>query len=156
MLLMAYKAPISILVVIYTADLQVLLLKRVDYPDAWQSVTGSIEGQESWQDAARREVKEETGIDLGGGELPIGWSFSDWHLTNEYAIYEQWRHRYAPGTLINTEHVFGLKLPHSIPITLSEKEHVAYQWVHWQVAAEMVFSPSNAEAIRLLSSKEWH
>ena len=36
-----YKAPISVLVVIYTPDLQVLLLERADHPGYWQSITGS-------------------------------------------------------------------------------------------------------------------
>ena len=150
-----YKQPISALIIIYTVDRQVLLLKRVDFPDAWQSVTGSVEGQESVYEAAIREVKEETAIDL---QQPFikGWSFSDWGITNEYAIYDQWRHRYAPGTLTNTEHVFGLQLPHPVSICLAKDEHVDYKWLDWQVAAEMVFSPSNAEAIRLVPEKARH
>jgi dATP pyrophosphohydrolase len=150
-----YKQPISALIIIYTTDLQVLLLKRADFPEAWQSVTGSVEGQESVYDAAVREVREETAIDLSQPWLE-GWSFSDWEITNEYAIYEQWRYRYAPGTLYNTEHVFGLKLPHPVSIRLSQSEHVDYKWIDWQAAAEMVFSPSNAEAIRLLPDKARH
>jgi dATP pyrophosphohydrolase len=148
-----YKQPISALIIIYTVDLQVLLLKRADFPDAWQSVTGSIEGQESPYDAAIREVREETAIDLR--QSPPRWAFTSWEMTNEYAIYEQWRYRYAPGTINNTEHVFGLKLPQPISIQLSD-EHVDYKWIAWQVAAEMVFSPSNAEAIRLLPNKMRH
>lgn len=152
---MQYKQAVSALVIIYTQDLQVLLLKRADFPEAWQSVTGSVEGKESLRETAIREVLEETGIDLRI-TLPAGAVFTDWALTNTYAIYAQWQHRYAPGTLDNTEHVFGLKLPHTVPISLSEQEHVDYKWVAWQVAAEMVFSPSNAEAIRLLAEKERH
>lgn len=146
--MISYKEPISTLIVIYTDDLSVLLLKRVDFPDAWQSVTGSIEKNERLRDTAIREISEETGLDF---HFPVAsWDLVDWELTNEYAIYEQWRHRYAPGVVTNTEHVFGLKLPHTVPITLAEDEHVDYKWVEWHVAAEMVFSPSNAQAIRLL------
>jgi dATP pyrophosphohydrolase len=36
-----YKIPESVLVVIFSADLQVLLLERADKPGFWQSVTGS-------------------------------------------------------------------------------------------------------------------
>jgi len=147
---MPYKQPISTLVVIYTADLQVLLLKRADFPDAWQSVTGSVEGNESLRDTAMREVFEETSIDLRQS-LPENWFFSDWNMSSEYSIYEQWRYRYPPGTANNKEHVFSLQLPHPVAITLSVLEHTDYQWLDWQAAAEIVFSPSNAEAIRLLS-----
>ena len=43
--------------------MQVLLLHRKDRKDFWQSVTGSIELNESPYEAAIREVKEETSID---------------------------------------------------------------------------------------------
>jgi dATP pyrophosphohydrolase len=147
---LTYKQPISVLVVIYTADLQVLLLKRTDFSEAWQSVTGSVEGDETLRQTAIREIKEETGIDAEQYQL------LDWAFSSEYEIYEYWRYRYAPGVKENTEHVFGLKLPHSVSIDLSENEHVAYCWVAWQIAAEMVFSPSNGDAIRMLPKKEHH
>lgn len=37
------KIPISVLVVIYTAKKEVLLLERADHPGYWQSVTGSLD-----------------------------------------------------------------------------------------------------------------
>ena len=58
-----YKTPVSVLVVIYTPDLQVLLLERADHPGYWQSVTGSqLQGETLLQTAAR-ETAEETGLD---------------------------------------------------------------------------------------------
>ena len=38
---MKYKIPVSVLVVVYTPELEVLLLERADKPGFWQSVTGS-------------------------------------------------------------------------------------------------------------------
>ena len=38
---MTYKIPESVLVVIHTANLEVLLIERADHPGYWQSVTGS-------------------------------------------------------------------------------------------------------------------
>src|SRR5437879_4889174 len=38
-----YKQPVSVLVIVYTPDLEVLLIERADYVDHWQSVTGSVE-----------------------------------------------------------------------------------------------------------------
>ena len=60
---MPYKTPVSVLVVIYTPDLQVLLLERADHPGYWQSVTGSCDPGESLRQTAVREVAEETGLD---------------------------------------------------------------------------------------------
>ena len=142
---MAYKQPISVLVVIHTADLKVLLLERVDYPGAWQSVTGSREGDESLLETARREVLEETGI--AAGEL------CDWQCSWDYEIYARWRHRYAPGVTTNTEHVFGLQVPAEIAVQLAEREHTRYCWLDWNEAAAKVFSPSNAQAIRMLPQR---
>ena len=58
-----YKAPISVLVVVYTPDLQVLLLERADHPGYWQSITGSQDQNEALLQTAARETTEETGID---------------------------------------------------------------------------------------------
>lgn len=144
---MAYKQPVSVLVLIHTPDLKVLLLERVDFPDAWQSVTGSREEGESLLETARREVIEETG--LPAQDFPL----RDWQLSSDYEIFAIWRHRYAPGVTTNTEHVFSLEVPAPMAVRLSEREHRRCQWVNWNVAAEMVFSPSNAEAIRMLPER---
>jgi dATP pyrophosphohydrolase len=134
------KIPVSVLVVIHTAALDVLLIERADHPGYWQSVTGSIDAvDEPLADAARREVAEETGIT--GGEL------TDWGLSNLYEIYPVWRHRYAPGVVDNTEHVFGLLVPPGTPVRLAAREHISFAWLPWRAAADRCFSPSNAEAI---------
>jgi len=145
--LIAHKIPVSVLVVIYTADGQVLLMERADAPGYWQSVTGSQDEGETLEQTAIREVHEETGLDATAFEL------APWDIENRYEIYERWRHRYAPGVTHNTEHVFGLKLPAPLPVTLAPREHLDYVWLPWQQAAERCFSPSNAAAIRLLSAR---
>jgi dihydroneopterin triphosphate diphosphatase len=146
-----FKIPISVLVVIHTADAQVLLIERADAQGRatafWQSVTGSLDAvDEPPEVAARREVWEETGIDASQASHVL----SDWHLHNVYDIYPQWRYRYAPGVARNTEHVFGLLVPPGTPVTLSPREHVAYQWLPYREAADRCFSSSNAEAVLLL------
>ena len=114
-----HKIPESVLVVIHTADLQVLLLERADKPAFWQSVTGSKDAiDEPLRETAIREVMEETGIIIGEPRVPAG-NLRDWQLSNDYEIYPVWRHRYAPGVTQNTEHVFGLCVPRDIAITLA-------------------------------------
>lgn len=141
------KQPVSVLVVIYTDDLDVLLLERADHPGYWQSVTGSRDGDELLADTAIREAGEETGLDARRHRL------RDWQEQNVYEIYPHWRHRYAPGVTHNTEHVFGLQLPHRVEIQLAPREHLNYQWLAWQDAAEKVFSPSNRAAILELPNR---
>jgi dATP pyrophosphohydrolase len=141
------KIPESVLVVIYTDDQQVLLLERADRPGFWQSVTGSKDSlEEPLQETAIREVAEETGILIGSPHVPLA-NLRDWQLRNVYEIYPVWRHRYAPGVVHNTEHVFGLRVPRGTPVALAPREHLRYQWLEWREAADRCFSPSNAEAI---------
>ncbi|HVJ10296.1 MAG TPA: NUDIX domain-containing protein, partial [Burkholderiales bacterium] len=57
------KLPLSVLVVVHTAKLDVLLLERASRSGFWQSVTGSLDAPgEPFELAAARELREETGI----------------------------------------------------------------------------------------------
>jgi dATP pyrophosphohydrolase len=142
-----FKIPESVLVVIYSSEMEVLLIERADKQGFWQSVTGSKDAiDEPLIETAIREVQEETGLQIGSERVPLE-NLHNWQLSNVYEIYPVWRHRFAPGITHNTEHVFGLLIPRDHPITLAAREHVQYQWLPWQAAAERCFSPSNAEAI---------
>lgn len=144
------KIPESVLVVIHTADLNVLLMERADAPGYWQSVTGSRDAlDEPLRETCCREVLEETGIRIGSAAVPDA-ALRDWALSNVYEIYPRWRHRYAAGVTHNTEHVFGLQVPVGTPVTLAPREHLRHRWLPWQAAADACFSASNAEAILLL------
>ena len=140
-----FKLPVSTLIVVYTPGLRVLLIERADFAEHWQSVTGSQEAGESLLATATRELQEETGIDANafGG-------LSDWNMSNVFDIYPQWRHRYAPGTQHNTEHVFGLAVPTELPVRLSPREHLRYAWLPWREAADKCFSWTNRAAIEAL------
>ena len=140
-----FKIPQSVLVVIHTPALDVLLIHRTDTPNFWQSVTGAKDREdETFEQTAVREVHEETGIDCAAGTL------TDWGLENVYDIYPRWLHRYAPGVTRNTERVFGLCVPAGTPVRLNPREHTEARWLPWRAAADVCFSPSNAEAILLL------
>ncbi|WP_096698212.1 dihydroneopterin triphosphate diphosphatase [Polaromonas sp. AER18D-145] len=141
----SFKIPESVLVVIHTPQLEVLLIERADQPGFWQSVTGSMDRlDEPLALTAAREVMEETGISARPED------FRDWALANVYEIYPVWRHRYAPGVTHNTEHVFSLCVPPGTAVTLSPREHSAWQWLPYREAADRCFSPSNAEAVLML------
>jgi len=120
-------------------------MERADKKGFWQSVTGSLEENETPKDAAIREVFEETGINASHYHL------EDWKLSHIYEIYKHWRYRYAPDVTHNTEHIFGLKVPANIAIQLSADEHVQYLWVDWRDAMDKVFSWTNVEAIKKLA-----
>jgi len=148
MLEVPYKTPVSVMVLIYTTDLQVLLIERADKAGFWQSVTGSVETEDATlRDTAVREVLEETGLQANN------YALTDWQVSHEYEIYEHWRYRYAPGVTQNIEHLFGLELPTPVDVQLAPDEHVRYEWVDWREAAKRVFSWTNVEALRKLGER---
>jgi dATP pyrophosphohydrolase len=139
------KLPLSVLVVVHTAEFEVLLLERAARPGFWQSVTGSLDrAQEPFESAAARELHEETGIDAARGRL------KRWNVAYTFEIYAQWRHRFAPGVTHNTEHLFSFELVRRVPVVLERQEHTAFAWLPWREAAEKCFSWSNRDAIRMI------
>ena len=148
---MSLKIPVSVLVVIHTPALDVLLLERALRPGYWQSVTGSVERiDEPLEHTAVREVREETGISARPSDL------LRWNVINTFRIWGEWSHRFVPGTTHNTEHVFGLQLPQQVAVQVSPREHLRYQWLPWNQAADKVFSPSNRAAILQLPERIRH
>ncbi|MDH6166598.1 dATP pyrophosphohydrolase [Variovorax boronicumulans] len=145
-----FKIPESVLVVIHTPALDVLLIRRADANEFWQSVTGSKDTvDEPLALTAAREVAEETGIECGEGTV-LASQLVDWQLRNIYEIYPGWRARYEPGITHNTEHLFGLCVPERMTPRLDPREHTDWKWLPYREAADACFSPSNAEAILLL------
>ena len=142
-----YKRPESVLVVVYTWTGKVLLLKRADDPDFWQSVTGSQLWEETEpRQAAARELREETGLEAIE-------DLRNLQLTYRYPILPKWRPRYAPEVRENTEHAFALELPEEILITVNPAEHAGYGWFTFDEAAEKVASWTNREVILKLKPK---
>ena len=145
---MNYKIPISVLVVVHTVQREVLLLERSLRRGYWQSVTGSLDPmEEPLEQAAAREVLEETGIGAAAGRL------TRWNVVYTFEIYQQWRHRFAPGVLHNVEHVFALELEARRPVRVAPKEHTAFTWLPWREAAAQCFSWSNRDAIVMLGEQ---
>ncbi len=129
------------LIVIYTAGGEFLLLERRRPPGFWQSVTGSLEWGEMADDAARREVIEETGITQG--------LLRNLQWTQVYDILPAFGKKYAPGITRNLEHAFALKLLQRVPVTLSP-EHVQYRWASAAEAVETASSSTNRAVIQQL------
>lgn len=136
-----YRRPESVLVVVHAPPDQVLLLERRDRPGFWQSVTGSLEPEETPRQAARRELAEETGLQ---GEP------ADLEQTRRFEIFPEFRHRFPPGVTRNLEHAFAFDAGSTIDIALDTSEHRRYRWLPWKEAAALTGSWSNREAIEAI------
>jgi dATP pyrophosphohydrolase len=140
--LQQFRRPESVLIVIYTAGGDFLVLERVRPPGFWQSVTGSLEWGEMADNAARREVIEETGITQG--------LLRNLQWTQVYEILPAFGKKYAPGVTRNLEHAFALKLLRRVPVVLSEREHTQFQWMSASDAIDTVSSSTNRTIIQQL------
>jgi len=141
-----YRRPISVLVVVFTDDAQILLLRRCQPFDFWQSVTGSLKNDESHADAAARELLEETGF-TEEGEL----NYSG--VSRQFVIDPRWRDRFAPGVVENVEFEWRYRLPAVSGIKLDKEEHSEYQWLPIDAAIETVWSWTNRDAIKQLKAE---
>ena len=140
------RRPESVLVVVYTHAGEALLLRRVSPAGFWQSVTGALRAGETPEQAARRELEEELGVDAADALVDTG-------VSVEYRIAPAWRHRYAPGVNHNCEHQFTLALDGRIEPVLDRSEHVDYAWHSLPEAARRASSASDRAAIlRVLQS----
>lgn len=137
-----HKRPESVLVLVYTEAGEVLLLCRRTPEDFWQSVTGSLEWDETPEQAARRELFEETGLMAGDALI-------DCQVINRFPILPAWRARYAPDVTENVEHVFRVAFPARLAIRLDPAEHREYRWLDRVSAANLASSYTNRDAILL-------
>jgi dATP pyrophosphohydrolase len=146
---MVYKQPRSVQVVVFAlggGKREYLLLRRVaSHGGFWQSVTGSLEDNETHREAAIREVREETGVVADQAEL------IDLNLTNNFAIAPQWLGRYAPGVTHNEEVCFALQVQNR-DVVLDPSEHDSYIWVDYQTATGLLYWESSKRAFALLES----
>lgn len=144
---MSYKQPRSVQVVIFAEGpegREFLLLRRVaSFGAFWQTVTGSLEIDETHRQAAVREVMEETGIAAREEDLiELG-------LVNTFEIPPLWRSRYAPGVTRNEEVCFALKVGRVEP-RMDLCEHDAFAWASFEDAMKMFYWESNRRAFAAL------
>lgn len=135
------RRPLSVLVIVYSSQGDVLLLKRALPFEFWQSITGSLFDGETHVDAAVRELREETG--LGPDDCELSFSGNE----RVFTIDPRWRDRYAPGVVENLEYEWRCRLDRPRPVRLNPEEHSEYCWLPIAQAIESVWSWTNRDAL---------
>lgn len=87
-----------------------LLQTKSDRGEYWQNITGSLEGDESFEEGALRELKEETGL---SGSLH--------KLSLEYEFHDRWNR--------DVEEKVYFSLVEDGDVVLCEQEHQNYKWL---------------------------
>ena len=118
-------------------ETKVLLLRRTRYlAGLWCPIAGGIEAREKAWQAAVREVREETGIELS--EI---WSAD---------ILEQFYE--ADKECITLLPVFVSTVPKDTTVTLND-EHDAYEWVSFEKANTMLSFPGQQRALAAVKAE---
>jgi lipoyl(octanoyl) transferase len=125
------------------ADGRVLLLRRSEARGGfWQPVTGRIEPGESAEEAARRELREETGADVPVEPLGYRHAFG----------LEPGLNRVRPGELVLIEETaFAARLPGGFAVRISD-EHAEHAWATPEEALARLRFAGLRRAVRLATS----
>jgi dATP pyrophosphohydrolase len=143
------RAPTNVLVFPYrhtaAGGLEFAIFRRAD-ADCWQGLAGGAEQGESAEEAARREVEEETGC-----AIEEGWIFLDAVATVPVSAFAG-RRAWGPDVYVVTEWAFGVAFPASAEVTLSA-EHREVRWLRYAEASALLRWDSNRTALWELNER---
>ncbi|HJQ36881.1 MAG TPA: lipoyl(octanoyl) transferase LipB [Thermoanaerobaculia bacterium] len=131
-------------VLVHDGDRVLLLHRRPERGNNWQPITGSMEAGESPIDAARRELREETG--QNGEPEPL-------ELVQSFMIDSQFLAAQHPAPIIASEIAYAAALDSRIPIRLDTLEHDACGWFTFGEAYERIRWTDDREALDRLQSR---
>lgn len=117
--------------------IEYLMLKRASnqkYPNIWQMVTGKIKENEKAYNAAQREIKEETGLEID--KLFV--------VPNVNSFYND------EDDTVNYVPVFVAVVENGDNIKLSE-EHTGFKWVNKKETKGLLAWPGQYKSVKLIN-----
>ncbi len=127
-------------VVVHDGERILLLQRSPSDGGFWQPITGAIEADETPDQAARRELFEEIGVEA----VPV-----DSGLRQSFMI--DGREASEPLHPFVDERTFHVELPENASISLSE-EHVQYGWFTVETACETIRWSDDRDSILLVAA----
>jgi dATP pyrophosphohydrolase len=119
------------------------VFRRADDPGNpfWQGVAGGVEEGETLIEAARRELREETGL-----QSPLArWIALDARTTVPATVFKD-ADLWGAGTFVVHEYAFAVEVFGDEDIVLSH-EHSEFRWLDVQAASKLVRFDSNRTAL---------
>ena len=113
-------------------------LPEYGLPAFWQAITGALEPDETFAEAAIREVHEEAAIPLNF-VIDTGFQY-------RFSVKPAWRSLYGPGPSHIEQQVFYAVVPANTVPRLSP-EHHEWRWCFFQEAEELLTFGGNRECL---------
>jgi dATP pyrophosphohydrolase len=122
---------------------------RADNPadPFWQGVAGGVEGEETLIEAARRELREETGL----APPARGWIALDARASVPAIVFRD-SQLWGSDTFVVHEYAFGVDVSDGDEIALSH-EHSEFRWLEFDAASQLLRYDSNRTALWELNER---
>jgi 8-oxo-dGTP pyrophosphatase MutT (NUDIX family) len=122
-----------------------LMLRRIrERGGFWQGVSGAPLAGESDAEAAIREVREETGYEVGESLVALGVEYS---YRLDPARLQRWAALYGEGVDSVTVVAFGASAPDGVDPVLDPAEHDAFRWIGLAEAERLLEWPIESDAL---------
>ena len=142
------RVPRQVVVYVSRPGPEFLLLHRIERLGGfWQGVTGAPEWGEPDEDAAAREVLEETGLNVAGRVRSVDYGYEFVKGEAEEWSAAIWEPLYGPEVDVVHEEVFAVEVPHSWEPALGP-EHDEYRWCTLDEALELLRYEENRQGLR--------